>query len=636
MFRPAKNTPFLPKEAKQLMTKHITEASKKPPPPVEKPLLDLQMYQPVTKKPYEPVDPAHFGQIHAPNPMAYQYPWSGQGQGMAKLPLVKYYNIQTSGPQDSHAMLAKVYEDMLPSSTIPRQGATLGERLSLHEFIRSTLLRDHDGEIVTIDGSGNSLLRFIKFLEVNPYHSNPYQNNPYKTLPDGMLLYRSCYPIRFDLYGGKGVDCARNSIGFNIRMYRMTVGEMHARQNGPDWNDSNIWREIQYYEFVRERIIKPKRCPNFVILETYHMAPKSKVDFDGISRLRGVKESFKPPFADVPLKPEDKIMKSLIPGVVRVKENPLKQSVNMLIAVTEAPTYNALYGWARQTYLQQGKVEKMINRGFHSHEEWISFYFQLSVALYVMQKEKICFNEFTMKDNVFVKDVTNFNDKFTYWKYIVNDVEYYVPNYGCLAMLDTNFKDTSNGKRFKIDGTIYELRERSDKQIQDLCFQAFRDCISPNNFTAAFTKAGGAKLPDDTHAFLTRMYAATGESGASHDINHYIEEFFKMLLHNRIGAFLNDSEVKNIRKDDKTPFKKGQLVCREIRYDTYTWAIYVGKDGGMAKILTKSKPKESKIITDTIGIGSLFNYFATQPVEQEYKKEKGNFAESNMLEVYQV
>ena len=54
----------------------------------------------------------------------------------------------------------------------------------------------------TNSSGGLNLLSYVKFMELNPYHSDKLTNNPYKSLPDRMLIYRSCYPIRFNNVNG--------------------------------------------------------------------------------------------------------------------------------------------------------------------------------------------------------------------------------------------------------------------------------------------------------------------------------------------------------------------------------------------------------------------------------------------------
>ena len=48
--------------------------------------------------------------------------------------------------------------------------------------------------------------------------------NPYKNLADGFLIYNACYPIRYNKNSNR-VTCSKKSMGINIRIYKLTIGE---------------------------------------------------------------------------------------------------------------------------------------------------------------------------------------------------------------------------------------------------------------------------------------------------------------------------------------------------------------------------------------------------------------------------
>jgi hypothetical protein len=58
-----------------------------------------------------------------------------------------------------------------------------------------------------------------------------------------------------------------------------------------------------------------------------------------------------------------------------------------------------------------------------------------------MEKEEIYFNNFSLKNNVFIKDVQTDNTGNSCWVYKINNIEYYVPNYGYLLVIDSNYAD---------------------------------------------------------------------------------------------------------------------------------------------------------------------------------------------------
>lgn len=229
------------------------------------------------------------------------------------VPVVKNYHISMPNPAGDHIKLADLYEDMLPQSDnkFKNTSLTLEERLITFNYVRSILVRIGDGEDIEISGKiGNTtnrknLLSYLKLLDLNPYHDSKISKNPYEGKPDKMLMYRSCYPIRFDA-AKKNVTCSKYSIGLNLRIYEMSVLEYNAKKifslsgtgtgtgTGIELQDVkkskyNLWREISFYEFVREEILKKKICPHFCMIYSWFISTGSDVDF---KKLRLIKEQF--------------------------------------------------------------------------------------------------------------------------------------------------------------------------------------------------------------------------------------------------------------------------------------------------------------------------------------------------------
>jgi predicted methyltransferase len=70
------------------------------------------------------------------------------------------------------------------------------------------------------------------------------------------MIYRAGYPIRFD-DKTKNIMLAKTGMGLNIRIYRMSEGDVKCKTigSGIDCEDFDLWREIQYYEWARNRPI---------------------------------------------------------------------------------------------------------------------------------------------------------------------------------------------------------------------------------------------------------------------------------------------------------------------------------------------------------------------------------------------
>merc|ERR1711991_182385 len=124
------------------------------------------------------------------------YPWLYTPNNV---PIIKNYNVSLSNPAGDHIQISDLYEDMLPGDKYKNTSTTLGERLIMTNFVRSVLIRTGDGEDIDINGSKiknrankRNLFSYLKLLELNPYHDDQLSGSPYASLPDKMILYRSC------------------------------------------------------------------------------------------------------------------------------------------------------------------------------------------------------------------------------------------------------------------------------------------------------------------------------------------------------------------------------------------------------------------------------------------------------------
>jgi len=62
--------------------------------------------------------------------------------------------------------------------------------------------------------------------------------------------------------------------------------------------DANVWRELVYYEYVREQILKKYKCPNFIMLYAYYTANNVNIDFEKIKLKNYIKNTNKQNFDD--------------------------------------------------------------------------------------------------------------------------------------------------------------------------------------------------------------------------------------------------------------------------------------------------------------------------------------------------
>lgn len=573
----------------------------------------------------------------------YLHPYPGYDSSYSYIPqmvpIVNNFRIETKGPLDNHARLSMLYEDILPSKQFMTSINTLDERIHMYEFVRSVLIKDKDGEdIMVFSNNYNTLLNYIKFMDLNPYNTDIYSANPYHGLPIDMLLYRSCYPIKYNSTNSS-VMCSKNSIGVNIRIYKISDEELQIFYNKNDGaaqqqslellikqghlnpniptikkvGEYDIWREVSYYEYVRENIIKRKISPNFAIMYSFNLVLTPFIDFNNLAYLRGTIS-----------KPEG------------------KYKGKSIILITESPTHN-LYGWASNSYQIHNNIKKMVYTGFYSEKIWYTILFQIMAALYTMQKYGFIFHDFSIEDNVYIKDLTVEATNIKFWKFKIDNIDYYIPNYGYLVMIDSKYKDIKQSKLltdkvYKVYGNFLEDYNKDD--VYSRCFDALKQSFSKNIFSQAFIKNGGVLPPDRVISFLD--YINTQISYYQHnikDIGFYIRLCMTRFMHNRIGTILKTTEAQYIRNDDKTKFLRGQIVTYEYSNKNYKYVMYEDVDPntpGNCNVFYKENPTDIDIKLYSLPLNKLSNYSAMEIVQQDYKTGEVNFSEDNMLEVYNI
>jgi hypothetical protein len=673
LYKEPKNSPFVPNEQKNIYTDRIIETvgpqvqqpqgqynvgniqkpSKQP-----EPLLNLQLYQ--QQKPKQPqsmaFDPYTINPIAMPTPFfppQFSYPYGQGAHPLQPINVIKQYNINSVGPTGDHITANIVYEDAMPTKQFNTTFNTLGERLTLNSFIKNTLFNKGNGTDITLDGTGdNSLISFIKFMDLNPYNSYKFSKNPYKGMPKDMLWYRSCYPIRHDPQGGS-VTCAKDSVGVSIRIYKLTTGEyMVNKQNHKNYLDYETWREIAYYEFINNQIIRNKICPNFINMYGFYIAEKCNIDFDKIAQIRGDDIINQPQYlSNVPsLQMRFEPMNNqnggnLNPNMmndVTMTLNPDAYNNKALVILTESPNYS-LTGWASRLYQKDNNIGRMINSGFHTDKIWQSIMFQLMAALYCLQINNIFYNNFSLEDNVYIKDIASTSNVTSYWKYKINGIDYYIPNYGYIVLLDSSFKDIESDNNLIIKNNVNKHKiycdllkpdneaPLTDKQIKDECYNMMKKCFTINAFDNSFIQNGGCRPPPDTMSWLSNIEKHNGSSNIGDCIFQYMGQF----LNNRIGTYLKELEITNIRRDGIPSFVKGDIVVYEESNNIYRFVMYIETDtNGQAKILTKSNPTSNDILPDNVPETSLFNYSKVEPIVQNFKPNESNMNEEDILETY--
>jgi hypothetical protein len=440
--------------------------------------------QPIYPATYVPVpNPLHPSTLY--NPPAIGYAWTPNN-----VPVIKNYNISVNNATGDLSQIAQIYEDVLPPTAIAQNRyTTLSERLVINNYVRSMIITKGDNEEIHMDGDNkrktfelSNLMSRLKFMDINPYHFSRLTNNVYRTIPKNMVMFRTCYPVRFN-QSRIQVQCASDSISMHVRIYSLSLFDKFVTAGVSDKlkkTYSDVWREILYYEKIKEDVIKKKVCPNFVTMYAYFRTQNSGVNFQKIEELSSKYKNYNfDLIKDVNKVKDEMFHQEVIAKTQEIAKDlfvvwgygrmPSKEtneqfqnkdqtkkfllddrmdkskvkSEQCIVAVTEGPTQNIL-NWATKTYQVNGPIHKQIQSGVYDDKVWKSIIFQLVVAMMVLEQQKIAFRDFSLENNVYIKDLNaeaNSTSNIGYWKYRVNNIDYYVPNYGYLLMIDSRFPE---------------------------------------------------------------------------------------------------------------------------------------------------------------------------------------------------
>jgi hypothetical protein len=254
-----------------------------------------------------------------------------------------------------------------------------------------------------------------------------------------------------------------------------------------------------------------------------------------------------------------------------------------LVLITEAPHTNIIR-WASPVYEANGSLKKMIATGYHKKEVWQSILFQLIHLLHILQEQKIYFEELSLENNIYIKDLNYDPNNINYWIYNVDGLDYYVPNYGYLVLFDSKYSDLKQDdfnprEDYKILSPIlFENKNDKTENKKDIDFaknydklnyDKFKSIFDPTTFTNYLKKQGGL-VPDDDIINLIRLIS----NDSSQDIKYYIRNYFNFYLNNRIGKPLMRSEKEIINIYNRPLYRKGELIVKQERFDDFKWVLF--------------------------------------------------------------
>ena len=257
-----------------------------------------------------------------------------------------------------------------------------------------------------------------------------------------------------------------------------------------------------------------------------------------------------------------------------------------LVVVTEAPNTNILQ-WNKKLYEEQGTVKRMTSTGYHSMETWKSVLFQLVYACAVLEREEIYFNNFSLENNVFIKDVTTDKSGKSCWLYKINGIDYYVPNYGYIVVIDTNFADVNNYKhneyQYKIYGKIYKDYNYNDN-MENNFKKKIRNAVLNMMSINAFKRFGGNDFDNNVTDIINNI---ANNISKTDNIIDMFPSVFQTYFHNKIGTVLTNQEKDSFTIFNRPNMVRGNMLIRRRRYDDYDWVMFKETQGNNKIIIYK-------------------------------------------------
>ena len=282
----------------------------------------------------------------------------------------------------------------------------------------------------------------------------------------------------------------------------------------------------------------------------------------------------------------------------------------------------------------------MIATGYHPPDVWKSILFQLVYACAVLQKSKIYINNLSLNNNVYIKDISYNPSSIGSWIYKVNNINYYIPNYGYILLIDSkytnidiednllNIKPINIKQKYKIYGSIYNKNFDFDmNQIEIKIKEQFKNLINPDNFTHHIRINGGTIPDENIRDLLRNMY-----NDSETNIINYLSTYFLDFIHNKIGLPLNKSEFDLINIiSGFNNIIEGAIVPCIKRHNYYEWVLFKNKDPLNYRIAVIIVKENNKFVEKNVSIASLKRY---PEIVQQDNKNNFKYDENYIYETY--
>jgi len=487
-----------------------------------------------------------------------------------------------------------------PEGKIYKSSLNLKERKIVYNYIRNSLVKVSDGELITLDDQyseeAKNLMSYIKLLNLNPYSSNL---NPYKNLPDNFMIYNSGFPL-FKNNKTNTIELNKDNIGLNLRIYNVNnidVGPIisyNYKVNSNSFLSNKVNNDIYFYNYIKNEIILKNICSHFPIIFAYFISSgknnnlkkyfKNNLDKlislkrDKLFQENNIKNNSI--FSEIQKQVIEKVLIEANEYFDKVNEPKIEYTFykidlnnknlttnefvyrliikenydiknNLLISLTEAPNL-LIKDWFSNLYSYKDikkNIRAMTNNGYHITEVWESILFQLYYTLMIMIIHGIKIDEFNL-DNIFIKNISDNQKIYGYWIYDILGLKFYIKNYGYLLLIDSNFK---NNISFNNNPDI-----NFNKDNFNLIHDIFNKIKTEHN------------INEEANIFIDEIYSVMNITNFESKnlkiqlIKILIYLFGNKFFHNKLGEDVEESSNKKFKKP-----QSGDIIDYEGKYSIY-------------------------------------------------------------------
>jgi hypothetical protein len=239
-------------------------------------------------------------------------------------------------------------------------------------------------------------------------------------------------------------------------------------------------------------------------------------------------------------------------------ESPEQSVEKSLITVTEHNDF-PLSQLFSDLYINTDSTLKQHFSGYIRKEILKSILFQIWHIVDILNGHKILINNLNIRDHFYVKK-TREEDIQQYWEYVIGGITYYVPNFGFIIKLNSNF---SSKQLIEVTGNSFISRHKNRFSFDSTELNKFEKIIEQLKIVVGNSQINTKEIDKFGNVIFKE--------------NNKIYKYFSDYLNSNNLEIINAYDYNIGNKSDfekcKNP-NNGELVIKRKGYNEYIWKIW--------------------------------------------------------------